>query len=154
MDEPEFPPGNEHAEAADSAAASSPSPPRQSFKRRHWGKLLVIAIVAVPTVGLAAWTFGTLSWTYSSAKRAGYVQKISHKGWLCKTWEGTLYTDIAKGFRSDSFMFSIRSDSIAHQLEALTGKKVSIQYDQHKGVPTHCFGETEYFVSAVQEIKE
>jgi len=154
MDEPESPPETEHAEAAESEATSPAPPIRQSFKRRHWGKLLLLAILAVPSVGFAVWTFGTLNWTYSSAQRAGYVQKISRKGWVCKTWEGTLYTDIAKGFRSDSFQFSVRSDSVAHQLEALSGRKVTVHYEQHKGVPTHCFGETEYFVSRVQEIKE
>jgi hypothetical protein len=135
-------------------AYSAPPPlPPQSFKRRHWGKLLLLVLVVVPVLGISIWTYAALNWTYSSADRAGYVQKISEKGWLCKTWEGTLYTDIAKGFRSDSFQFSIRSDSIAHLLQNFSGKKVSVHYEQHKGVPTSCFGETEYFVSGVRELQ-
>ncbi|MEP6780294.1 MAG: hypothetical protein ABJC26_10415 [Gemmatimonadaceae bacterium] len=154
MEEHESPPASEHAEADESMPPREPTPVRQSFKRRHWGKLLLFAILAVPTVGFAGWTFGALNWNYSTGQRAGYVQKISRKGWVCKTWEGVLYLDIAKGFRSDSFTFSVRSDSIAQRLESLNGRKVTVHYEQHKGVPTNCFGETEYFVSRVQEIKE
>ena len=142
-------------EASHRAEASAPpSMARSSFKRRHWGKLLLLVLILVPVVGMAAWTFGSLNWSYSSGDRAGYVQKMSSKGWVCKTWEGTLYTDIAKGFRSDSFQFSVRSDSVAHMLEELSGKKVALHYEQHKGVPTSCFGETEYFVSGVRVLQD
>lgn len=132
----------------------SPSAPRRSFGRRHWGKLTTLLILGIPLAGLALWTVIGLNWTYSSGERAGYVQKISRKGWLCKTWEGTLYTDIAKGFRSDSFNFSIRDDSLAKVVEGLSGKRVAVQYDQHNLVPTSCFGDTEYFVSGVRPLPE
>lgn len=135
------------------AAAGAPAR-RGSFKRRHWGKLTVFTLLGLPITGFALWTFITLSWSYSSGQRAGYVQKISHKGFVCKTWEGTLYTDIAKGFRSDSFSFTVRSDSLAHVIEALSGKRVTMHYEQHISVPTSCFGETEYFVTKVQPIPE
>ena len=153
MEHPKSPEGNRSADPDTGATFQQPAVPKKSFKRRHLGKLLLLALIVVPIVGMVAWVSATLHWTYSSADRAGYVQKISHKGWLCKTWEGTLYTDIAKGFRSDSFQFSVRSDSVAHQLETLSGRKVSIHYDQHKGVPGKCFGDTEYFVSGVREIQ-
>jgi hypothetical protein len=29
-------------------------------------------------------------WSYSSGERAGWVQKFSNKGWVCKTWEGEM----------------------------------------------------------------
>lgn len=100
------------------------------------------------------WAAIALNWSYSSGKRAGYVQKISRKGYVCKTWEGTLYTDIARGFRSDSFNFTVRSDSLAHVIEALSGKSVAVDYEQHIYVPTSCFGDTEYFVSGVSALPE
>jgi hypothetical protein len=127
-------------------------PPRRSFFRQHWGKLTALLLVALPVAVFAIWSAVALSYTYSSGKRAGYVQKISRKGWLCKTWEGTLYTDIARGFRSDSFAFTVRDDSLAHEIERLSGKRVAVEYDQHVGVPSRCFGETEYFVVGVEEL--
>ncbi|WP_396222055.1 hypothetical protein [Gemmatimonas sp.] len=133
---------------------ATPPAPRTSFVRRHWLAVTVLVLLGLPALGLGIWTAAALSWSYSEGSRAGYVQKISRKGWLCKTWEGTLYTDIAKGFRSDSFSFTVRSDSVAAAITALSGKRVTVTYQQHVGVPTSCFGETEYFVTAVEPSPE
>ena len=64
------------------------------------------------------------------------------------------WTDIARGFRSDSFAFTVRNDSLAHVIETLSGKRVTVDYDQHINVPTSCFGETEYFVKGITVIPE
>ena len=148
-DTPDMP--DQPAEPTQPAAAPAP---RRSFARRHWGKMTILMLLGIPAAIFALWAFITLSWSYSSGQRAGYVQKISHKGFVCKTWEGTLYTDIAKGFRSDSFSFTVRDDSLAHVIERLSGKRVTMHYEQHIYVPTSCFGETEYFVTKVDTIPE
>ena len=154
-------PIDEHDSASGSAgptpvddAPAASSAPKKSFFRRHWLAVTVLALVAVPAIGVGVWSAAALSWSYSEGTRAGYVQKISKKGWLCKTWEGVLYTDIAKGFRSDSFSFTVRDDSIANMLGELSGKRVTVTYQQHVGVPTSCFGETEYFVTDVKQSPE
>ena len=134
---------------APGSPASAPS-----FARRHWGKLTVIGILGASAAIFGLWAWLTLTWSYSDGQRAGFVQKVSRRGYVCKTWEGTLYTDIARGFRSDSFAFTVRSDSLAHVLEGLSGKKVAVQYEQHLWVPTHCFGDTEYFVTGVQRLPD
>jgi hypothetical protein len=128
--------------------------PSRSFARRHWLALTLLVLLGLPLLGLTAWSAVALNWSYSSGKRAGYVQKFSRKGFVCKTWEGTLYTDIAKGFRSDSFSFTVRDDSVARVLEGLSGRKVAVEYEQHIYVPTSCFGETEYFVIGVEALPE
>ncbi len=152
MDESSTPSSETPEESA--PAPVQPMAPRKGFFRRHWLLTILFLIVGLPVFGVVAWSAAALNWSYSSGKRAGYVQKISRKGFVCKTWEGTLYTDIAKGFRSDSFSFSVRSDSVAHRIEELSGKRVAVEYQQHIGVPTSCFGETEYFVTGVQLIPE
>ena len=114
----------------------------------------MLVLVGVPSAAVAIWTAIAMTYTYSSGERAGFVQKMSSKGWVCKTWEGTLYTDIAKGFRSDSFNFSVRSDSIAHLVDSLSGKRVAVRYEQHVGLPTSCLGDTQYFVTGVRAIPE
>lgn len=151
MDEPSV---EQPVTASGSADAPPPPPPRPSFVRRHWLAVTVLTLLGLPALGFTVWSAAALSYSYSSGKRAGYVQKFSRKGWLCKTWEGTLYTDIAKGFRSDSFTFSVRNDSIAQLLEGLSGQRVTVDYEQHVGVPTNCFGETEYYITGVQVIPE
>ena len=118
-------------------------------------KLLLWVGGAVALVALlfAAYTFVTLTWTYSRGERAGYVQKFSQRGWLCKTWEGELAMVNVPGAMQERFEFTVRDDLIAQHLLSSMGKRVTITYDQHKGIPTTCFGETEYFVTAVKVLE-
>ena len=133
-------------------APGEPLPPRHSLLRRHWGKLTLAAIVLIPVAVFGAWAAVALSVTYSSGERVGWVQKLSHKGWLCKTWEGELQMSNIPGSAPLLFAFSIRSDSLAKAIEAAEGRRVALRYEQHIGVPTRCFGETEYFVTGVREV--
>ena len=128
--------------------ASEASSPR---RRRKWPWIL-LAVVLTPVLILAAWTAITLSYTYSEAgHRAGYLQKLSHKGWICKTWEGELaMANPLPGAMPEKFEFSVRDDSVAHQIQRLMGQRVAITYEEHRGVPLRCFGETEYYVTAVR----
>lgn len=124
-------------------------------KRRKWPWVLLAIFVGGPVVVFALWTWIALHWTYSSGERAGVVQKLSHKGWLCKTWEGELLLASSPGTIPEKFYFSVRDDSIAHLVEqaSVTGNRVALHYEQHKGVPSDCFGETEYFVTSIREAK-
>src|ERR1700694_981726 len=121
------------------------APPRRS---RLWLFLLLI-VIFLPACVFAAWAWITLHFSYSQGERAGYVQKISKKGWICKTWEGELAMANLPGTMPQIFAFTVRNDSIAKVIEQNAGKQVSLTYDQHRGVPTTCFGETEYFVTGV-----
>ncbi len=114
-------------------------------KRRLWLKIGVPVIV-IPVLAVALWVWGTLGFVYSSGERTGYVQKMSHKGWVCKTWEGELAMSPVPGSPPTLFNFTIRDDSVAKALELAAGHQVTLTYAQHKNVPTTCFGETEYFV--------
>lgn len=102
----------------------------------------------------ATYTFFTLTWVYSHGERAGYVQKFSEKGWVCKTWEGELAMVNIPGAMQEKFTFSVRDELIAQHITGSMGQRVSLSYQQHKGIPTDCFGETEYFVTAVKVLGE
>jgi hypothetical protein len=127
-------------------AAGAPSPRR----RRRWPWIL-LGVLLVPVLGLAAWTAIALSYTYSTGDRAGYIQKLSHKGWICKTWEGELAMVNVPGAAQERFPFTVRSDSLAAALTKMMGSRVSITYEQHIGLPTSCFGETQYFVVGAEK---
>jgi hypothetical protein len=119
-------------------------------KKRHRKVFIVLfVLLLIPAVIVALWIWVSLGYTYSSGERAGYVQKISKKGWICKTWEGELAMANLPGTMPQIFAFTVRNDSIAKVIEQNAGKQVSLTYDQHRGVPTTCFGETEYFVTGV-----
>ena len=123
-----------------------------SFKRRHWGKLLLLAIVGVPTGVQLARSYAALAFTYSSGDRVGYVQKLSKKGWLCKTWEGELQISSIPGSAPVLFNFTVRGDSLSKAIQAAEGRQVALHFEQHPGVPLSCFGDTEYFVSGVRAL--
>lgn len=119
-------------------------------KRRRW-KLVVAGLLLVPILLLVIYTVIALSFDYSTGVRAGYVQKFSHKGWLCKTWEGELAMVNLPGTVPEIFHFSVRDDSIAAVIDQNMGRRITLAYEQHKGVPSDCFGETEYYVTGVSK---
>ena len=130
---------------ADIPAQSSPS-----HRKRRWGLIALLLIVLVPALLFGVWTWITLSYSYSTGERAGYVQKLSQKGWLCKTWEGELAMANLPGTMPEIFNFSVRNDRVAHLLQKNIGKRVTIDYEQHRGVPTSCFADTQYYITNVR----
>jgi hypothetical protein len=94
-----------------------------------------------------------LNWSYSSGERAGFLQKVSHKGWICKTWEGELSLVAMPGAAPEKFLFTVRDEAIAQKVSDAAGKRVTLNYEQHKGLPSSCFGDTDYFVVDVKEIE-
>lgn len=113
----------------------------------------LFGIIALTIAACAGYVWIALHWSYSSGERAGYIQKFSQKGWLCKTWEGELAMIPVPGSVPEKFPFSVRDDAVARKLNASLGKKISVHYEQHKGVPTSCFGETEYYVTDVKVLE-
>ena len=132
--------------------ASEPPPPRLRKSRRKW-LLLPLSLVLLPILVFALWSWVALGYVYSSGFRSGYVQKLSKKGWLCKTWEGELaQVNLPGSVTPQIFHFTVRSDSVAQAIQGHLGKQVTITYDEHRGIPTSCFGETEYFVTNVRSV--
>ena len=128
---------------------TAPTATRPAAKRR-WGVTLFGIFVILPVLLIALWTTIALNWAYSRGDRAGYVQKFSQKGWLCKTWEGEIAMVNMPGQAQEKFAFSTRDDRVAGEITRLMGNRVSIHYEQHPGIPLKCFGDTEYFVTAVK----
>jgi hypothetical protein len=120
--------------------------------RRHWLLITLGVLVILPVFVFTVWAGATLNYAYSSGERAGFLQKVSKKGWLCKTWEGELQLSAIPGSQPEKFLFTTRSDSIAALLNKFNGQRVVVDYEQHKGIPGSCFGETEYFVVGVRPV--
>ncbi|HEX4560414.1 MAG TPA: hypothetical protein VH113_01165 [Gemmatimonadales bacterium] len=116
-------------------------------------KLIIAGVVALPILIFAFFTWSSLAWVYSEGDRAGYVQKFSKMGWICKTWEGELSMVAVPGSTPEKFYFTVKNDSVAGLINSSLGKRVAIHYQQHKGVPTSCFGLTEYYVTNVRTVE-
>ena len=110
-------------------------------------RLIVVLLALVALSALYLWA--AMSWSYSSGERAGWVQKFSKKGWLCKTWEGELALVSLPGSTAEKFAFTVRDPAAAEEITKVMGKRVSLHYDEKVGLPTTCFGETRHYVSKV-----
>ncbi|MFL5380078.1 MAG: hypothetical protein ACJ78W_04155 [Myxococcales bacterium] len=126
------------------------TPPRWRSRFLYWVAFGVLG--AVVAVGLFTWA--ALNVSYSKGERVGYVQRLSRKGWVCKTWEGELAVATVPGVAPDKFYFSVRTEPIAAQVNGSLGKRVRVIYAQHKFIPTSCFGDTEFFVAEAQPVDQ
>jgi len=114
-------------------------------------RLITLTLIALVLLVLA-WVWITLHWSYADGERAGYVQKLSKKGWLCKTWEGEIAMVTMPGAIPDKFEFTVRDEAVAQKINVMAGKRVVLTYKQHKFIPLTCFGETEYFIYDAREL--
>jgi hypothetical protein len=119
-------------------------PPRRSFKSWLLGSLLGAILLIV------LYTLFMLWWSYSEGERAGVLQKFSKRGWICKTYEGELAMYVVGGVAPQIWNFSVRDDAVVEQLHKAVGQQVRLHYSEHRGLPTSCFGETDYFVERVE----
>lgn len=116
--------------------------------------LYTIAVIGGMAFLFATYTWLALSWSYSSGDRAGFMQKLSKKGWICKSWEGELTLVALPGSTPEKFFFTVRDPDLAAKIDASMGKRVSLAYEQHRGIPISCFGESEYFAVGIKEITQ
>jgi hypothetical protein len=132
-----------------------PAVPARTPARRGPSRLkLLFWLLIVPLALAAAYFFFVLKWNYSSGERAGWVQKFSRKGWLCKTWEGEMAMVTMPGSTPEKFLFTVWDDNVAEQVNRVMGKRVTVHYEEKVGLPTTCFGETRHFVTGVAAVDE
>jgi hypothetical protein len=150
VDETEYP--NRGYDTKDVEAMRAQQPKR----RRHWGKIAIATLILGPAAVFALWAWIGLSYVYSKGDRAGYVQKFSEKGLLCKTWEGELAQVSLPGAMPEIFHFTVRDDRVAADIQRQmpTGNRVTLMYEEHPAVPTSCFGDTKYFVTGIRPVEQ
>ncbi|MGH2651781.1 MAG: hypothetical protein ACRDHK_11290 [Actinomycetota bacterium] len=115
-------------------------------------RVLAALVVVVLLVAGYFWVF--LTWNYSAGERAGWIQKLSKKGWICKTWEGELAMVSMPGAIPEKFYFTVKDDAVAESINRVMGKRVTLHYEEKVGLPTSCFGETRHFVTKVTAVED
>ena len=135
---------------------STPTPPPVDVaprRRTSWLKMMFWLLI-VPLALVAGYFAVVLNWNYSTGERAGWVQKLSRKGWLCKTWEGEMAMVSMPGAIPEKFLFTVREDAVADRINKVMGKRVTLHYEEKVGLPTTCFGETRHLVTSVVQVEE
>ena len=118
---------------------------------KKWGIRVVAGALALTVVGVTLYTLFTVNFSYSKGERVGFVQKLSKRGWICKTNEGDLAMVNLAGQQAQMFSFTVPDDKVSQEIESYAGHRVELQYEEHKGVPSSCFGDTQYFVVGVKK---
>lgn len=114
---------------------------------------IVASILAALILGTVGYLWIASTWAYSSGERVGYIQKFSNKGWVCKTWEGEMALQAPPGSMAEKFLFTTRDEKVATKINQNLGKKIALGYVQHKGLPTSCYGDTEYFAVDIKVVE-
>ena len=130
------------------------SPNRPMQRQNGSAKSALVILLLILIIGPIAYTAFVMSWSYSTGERAGWLQKISHKGFVCKTYEGELSMIAVPGAAPEKFLFTVRDEAVAKQMDQLMGRRVSLHYEEKVGVPTSCFGDTSYFVTGITVVDE
>jgi len=126
----------------------------RTYDQRGIGMLKVLLALPVIVVLLAGYFWSAWHWSYSSGERAGWVQKFSRKGWICKTWEGEMAMVSMPGSATEKFVFTVWDDTAVEQINRYMGRRVTLHYEQKVGLPTSCFGETRHYVKQVTLVEE
>ena len=117
-------------------------------------KRLILALIVLVLLA-AAYLAAALHWSYSSGERAGWIQKLSNKGWVCKTWEGELALVSLPGTSTvEKFNFTVADDATAQEISKVMGRRVTVHYEEKVGLPGSCFGDTRYYVNRVTVANE
>jgi hypothetical protein len=136
----------------DNASTAGTAGAAPGFLRRNRGKLILVALPVVVLGVLALWTLAALAFSYSDGERVGFVQKLSKKGWVCRTWEGELAMNPVPGSPPQIFTFTVPDEAVAQRISQSEGKRVSLRYEEKKGIPSSCFGDSRYWIRDVRVV--
>lgn len=125
--------------------------PRQGRLQGGYVFIVVPIVLILLAIGYG---FLMWNWSYSSGERVGIVQKLSKKGWICKTWEGELNMIVLPGGLPEKFQFTVWDDTVAAEINRLAGRRVALHYEEKVGLPTSCFGDTRHYVTRVKVLEE
>jgi hypothetical protein len=120
---------------------------------KRWKLWAFLIIIILPAAVFSIYTWATLKFVYATGERSGFVQKLSRKGWIFKTWEGELAMVTLPGTTQEIFHFSVRDKEAVEQIQSAMNQRVVLAYEQHRGIPVNWFAETQYFATGVVPVK-
>lgn len=111
-------------------------------------RILWVLLIAFVLTCIGYYVYSQLS--YSDGYRSGQLVKISRRGVLFKTNEGTL--NLSPNGMMTAWDFSVANNKVAHDLQGLEGKQVRVHYEQRYQV-FFWQGDTEYIVDGVEPVQ-
>ena len=115
--------------------------------------MLFIALVV-----LAGYIYFGFFWVFADGVKAGQLNYMVKKGYLFKTYEGSLIQTGFKGstagtIQSIEFRFSVLKDEVANKLMSNSGKDFELHYAEYKGaLPWR--GATPFIVDSILSMRD
>jgi hypothetical protein len=131
--------------------AGSGTKPAGTFMKKIRKYFYLVLTLFILIVGL--YVYWSFFFTFSDGTRTGLLQKFSRKGTVFKTYEGELIMSSVQSssnvaLASEKFLFSVKDEEVALQLEKLQGKIINVHYmEKNHTLPWQ--GETVFIVSSV-----
>ncbi len=109
----------------------------------------IFTSVLVFVLGLVGYFLVIYYVPYSEGFRSGELVKITHKGFLFKTWEGEISQGVSEAQR---FKFSVEDNQkkVLEDLKEYQGKNIKLSYIERLGT-FFWLGDTKYFVTKVEK---
>lgn len=124
-----------------------------AHKMKSWAIKTLLVLIIVPVLLFSLYTIITLKYVYAKGERAGYLQKFSKKGYVFKTYEGELAMVNLPGAMPEIFYFTVKDEDIAKRVSGELGQRVTLYYNEHRGIIGTWYGDTQYFVKDVKRIE-
>ncbi len=111
----------------------------------------ILWLLVIITLVVGAGYFAYSQMTYSEGRKSGQLVKISRRGVIFKTYEGTL--NISPNGIMTPWDFSAENNDIAEKLQNYDGKQVILHYKQRYQV-FFWQGDTDYIVDDVEPVNQ
>jgi hypothetical protein len=108
-------------------------------------KKIIIYLSLILIFGVSSYVAIVRYYSISDGIRSGELIKISHKGFLFKTWEGELSQGLSG---AQIFSFSVIDENVVEKLKQYQGQYVKIEYKEHLDT-FFWLGDTNYYISDV-----
>lgn len=118
------------------------------------GATLIEVLLVVVVIGIFVLALGRGFLSTSTGSRTGVIQKISHRGAICKTWDGEM---ALAGFKrtgestANTWEFTVPDPALVKELEQLAQSQatVTLQYDERWRMP--CSG-SRYQITGIKTL--
>lgn len=128
---------------------------RKYSRQIPWASILFVIVIATIVIGIVTMFVGGAFPHYSDGERTGVVYKISHKGFIWKSYEGEMNlagmaTDANGQVFPNRFEFSVTDSDVFKRIEeaSRSGKRVTLVYNQYGIKPISI--STDYVVTDVK----
>ena len=118
-------------------------------------KKILLIVLSILLVGFLVFFYFRFYFVFGEGVKAGQINYVEKKGYICKTYEGKVIQSVFKSSKSGNstiqnyeFRFSIENSDLADSLMRCSGKEVELHYKEYFA-PLPWRGYSEFIVDSI-----